>query len=87
MSDAELLFTIADCQQTLAAWPDSPNAGYYQDEIHYAAAELARRERGGKRRPPSRYRLEETARHDEMIAAAMDRPGPVLADGPWPDYE
>jgi hypothetical protein len=52
MSEAELLFTIADCRESLAAWPDCPQADYYQDEILYAAAELARRERGGKRRRP-----------------------------------
>lgn len=49
MSEAELLYTIADARESLAAWSDSPNAGYYQDEIHYAAAELERRRRGGRR--------------------------------------
>jgi hypothetical protein len=52
MSEAELLYTIADCRESLAAWPDSPNAGAYQDEINYAAAELARRARGGRREKP-----------------------------------
>jgi hypothetical protein len=47
-SDAELLFTIADCQATLAAWPDQPNHGYYADEINYCADELARRRRGSR---------------------------------------
>lgn len=53
MSDAELSFTIADCQAALRAMPDNPKAGYYMDEIHYATAELARRARGGKRRRPT----------------------------------
>lgn len=48
-SEAELLFIIADCRATLAAWHDCPNAGYYMDEIHYATAELERRRRGGRR--------------------------------------
>lgn len=49
LSEAELLYTIADARESLAAFPDSANAGYYQDEIHYAAAELERRRRGGRR--------------------------------------
>ena len=49
LSEAELLYTIADARESIAAFPDSPNAGYYQDEIHYAAAELERRRRGGRR--------------------------------------
>jgi hypothetical protein len=52
MSEAELLYTIADCRESLAAWPDSDNASRYQDEINYAAAELARRARGGRREKP-----------------------------------
>lgn len=49
LSEAELLYIIADCRESISAWPDSPNAGRYQDEIHYAAAELERRRRGGRR--------------------------------------
>lgn len=49
LSEAELLYIIADCRESITAWPDSPNAGRYQDEIHYAAAELERRRRGGRR--------------------------------------
>jgi hypothetical protein len=52
MSEAELLYTIADCRESLAAWPDCPSADYYQDEINYAAAELERRRRGGRRQMP-----------------------------------
>jgi hypothetical protein len=87
LSAAELLFTIEDCRQSLAAWPDSPNAGRYTDEIHYCSAEILRRERGGKRRPPSRYQLEEQRNHDSMIAAAMANHGPAFADGPWPELD
>ena len=61
-SDAELLYTIADCRATLAAWPDQPNHGYYADEINYCADELNRRRRGGKRRRPTT---------DEIAAAAV----------------
>lgn len=49
LSESELLFTISDCRQVIAAMPDGPKAGYYQDEIHYAHAELERRRRGGRR--------------------------------------
>jgi len=52
MSEAELLYTIADCRESLAAWPDCASADYYQDEINYAAAELERRRRGGRRQMP-----------------------------------
>lgn len=64
MSDAALHFTIADCRAALAAMPDGDKAGFYADEISYAAAELARRARGGKRQRPRRPSV------DEMAAAA-----------------
>ena len=41
-----LLFIIKDCKDALAAMPENPKAGYYQDEIHYAAAEVQLRQRG-----------------------------------------
>lgn len=53
MSEAELVFTIADARATLEAWPDCPNHSYYADEICYAADELNRRRRGGRRTRPS----------------------------------
>jgi len=71
MSDAELLFTVADCRESLAAFPDCDKAGHYQDEIHYAAAELARRARGGKRRRPT----------VDQIAAAAAAAAWDLAEG------
>lgn len=46
---AELKFIIADCQKALEIMPDNPKAGYYADEISYAAAELYRRSRSRKR--------------------------------------
>jgi hypothetical protein len=61
-SEAELRFTIADCQAALRAMPDNPKAGYYLDEINYCADELARRNRGGRRRRPT---------VDEIAAAAV----------------
>jgi hypothetical protein len=57
MTDAELAYTISDCRESLTAWPDSPNAGRYQDEISYAAAELARRDRAGRRSRMPRARV------------------------------
>jgi len=62
MSDAELMFTIADAKSALAAMPDGDKAGYYADEICYAADELTRRSRGGRRRLPT---------VDEIAAAAV----------------
>jgi hypothetical protein len=39
----ELTYIIGDASAAIAAYPDSPNAGYYQDEVHYAYMELRRR--------------------------------------------
>lgn len=38
-----LRFIIRDCREAIAANPEGDKAGYYADEIHYAAAELRRR--------------------------------------------
>ena len=43
MSDADILFTIKDANEALAAHPKNPKAGYYADEINYCAAEMKRR--------------------------------------------
>jgi len=43
MTDAELLYTARDAKAAVDANPDSPNAGYYLDEINYCSAELYRR--------------------------------------------
>lgn len=48
LSEAELLYTIADARESLAAWPDSPNADDATWTKYYAAAELERRRRGGR---------------------------------------
>lgn len=42
-TDLELAFMINDCREALAAFPESENAGYYQDEIHYISAEMNHR--------------------------------------------
>ena len=52
-SEAELVFTIADCQAALQANPASDKASYYADEICYSADELQRRRRGGRRTRPT----------------------------------
>lgn len=44
MTANELLHTIKDCMETLKAWMDCPNHGYYMDEIHYCRMELNRRQ-------------------------------------------
>ena len=41
---AELNYIIADARAAILANPNGPKAGYYADEISYAAAEL--RDRG-----------------------------------------
>jgi len=38
-----LIFIMQDAQEAIDAWPHGENAGYYADEIGYAAAELSRR--------------------------------------------
>ena len=43
MTESELLYTIKDCKEVLAAWNDHPNNGYYSDEICYCSTELHRR--------------------------------------------
>ena len=44
MTTNQLLFTIKDCLETLKAWFDCPNHGYYMDEVHYCRMELNRRQ-------------------------------------------
>lgn len=43
MSDEELRFVAKDAQAALEAFPENPNAGYYQDEVCYCGMELNRR--------------------------------------------
>jgi hypothetical protein len=50
LTEEALRFTITDAKEALAAMPDSPKAGYYQDEIHYASMELKRRRQNEARR-------------------------------------
>lgn len=43
MSEAQLAYVIKDATEAIEANPDGPKAGYYADEVHYAAMELKRR--------------------------------------------
>ena len=43
-SVAELRYIIADARAAIDANPNGPKAGYYGDEIHYAAMELRDRD-------------------------------------------
>ncbi len=43
-SDAELRFITKDAREAMEAMPHGENAGYYADEVHYAAMELRNRE-------------------------------------------
>jgi hypothetical protein len=38
-----LRFIADDAQAAIDAMPDGPNAGYYADEVHYAAMEIQKR--------------------------------------------
>ncbi len=42
-SDTALYFIMRDAREAIKANPENPNAGYYADEVHYAAMELRRR--------------------------------------------
>lgn len=42
-SDEQLRFIVNDATAAARANPTGENAGYYLDEVHYAAAELRRR--------------------------------------------
>lgn len=42
-TDAELRYIIKDAGEARDAMPEGPNAGYYADEVHYAAMELRER--------------------------------------------
>jgi hypothetical protein len=44
-SIVELYGAIKDCRETLQAWPNHPNEGYYLDEMHICIAELRRRQK------------------------------------------
>ncbi len=44
----ELLYIQQDAYAAAVANPGNPNAGYYMDEVHYAAAELRRRLKKGE---------------------------------------
>lgn len=43
-SVAELRYIIQDATEAANANPQGANCGYYLDEVHYAAAELRRRQ-------------------------------------------
>lgn len=78
-SEAELLFIVADCRAALAAMPDGDKAGYYQDEIHYAHAELERRRRGGRRGQSHAARAAAVAEADAAtLAALLDDPDAIV---------
>ncbi len=47
MTTEALLYTIKDAKDALAAYPENPNAGYYQDEICYCSQELHERRKRG----------------------------------------
>jgi hypothetical protein len=43
-TEESLRFIIQDAKDSIKAFPANPNNGFYEDEIHYAAMELKRRE-------------------------------------------
>jgi hypothetical protein len=44
ISNAVLAYIVKDAEEAIKANPNSANAGYYMDEIHYVQMELRRRE-------------------------------------------
>jgi len=68
-STAELEFTIKDAGEAAAAMPDGENAGYYLDEVSYAADELRRR----RDERNKRARINRRARASAYEAAGMVR--------------
>ena len=46
LTDEELRFTIKDCREAMAAYPENPKCNYYADEIHYCHKELRNRAKG-----------------------------------------
>ena len=64
-TDAGLVYVMKDARAAMLANPDGVKAGYYADEINYCADELARRDRGGRRKMP-------TAEQIAMTSAALD---------------
>lgn len=47
MDTSALLHVIRDCKEAIKAYPENPNCGYYEDEIHYCSMELNRRKNKG----------------------------------------
>jgi len=45
MTVAELMYLAKDAREAAEAYPEGINAGYYTDEMHYAAMELRRRQK------------------------------------------
>ena len=43
LSEESLRYIIKDCREAMEAMPNNPKNGYYADEIHYCAMELAKR--------------------------------------------
>lgn len=79
LSEAELLYTIADAREALAAMPDGVKAGYYQDEIHYAHGELERRRRGGRRDRSHAAQAAAVAEAEAAtLAAVLDDPDAIV---------
>jgi hypothetical protein len=51
-SEASLRYILKDAREAIEAQPFGENAGYYADEIHYAAMELRRRGDNASPLPP-----------------------------------
>ena len=43
----DLAFARADIIETIANWPDGPNAAWYADDLHTVCEEMSRREAEG----------------------------------------
>jgi hypothetical protein len=52
LPEASLRYILKDAKEAIDAQPFGENAGYYADEIHYAAMELRRRGQEASDLPP-----------------------------------
>lgn len=48
LEDAALRYIIKDANEAIQAMPNSINAGYYADEVHYCSMELTRRRKAAE---------------------------------------
>ena len=70
-TEATLKYIIKDAGEALNAMPDNPNAGYYQDEIHYCRMELTKRKKAKEladfKLHPIKYEVEQHTSKSHVV--------------------